>query len=105
MTKLYDIHNPTPARRVIYDGITNVKAIIIPPKATLNGVPLADHIVERLNKRLNPEQTNALVVTLVGAVEPEAPEPVPPAAAKAPAEPVPPPKPQHRGPRPKGGRR
>lgn len=46
MTKSFDLHNPTPARRVIYDGLRE-RPIEIGPGDTLKGVPLAPHIADR----------------------------------------------------------
>jgi hypothetical protein len=54
----YDIHNPTPAARVIYDGISkNGKpdgaqtAYHFPSGATRKGIELSDVVAEELKKR------------------------------------------------------
>ncbi len=50
----YDIHNPTPAARVIYDGIitgTHQREYFIPAGETRSGVELAKDIAEELIRR------------------------------------------------------
>lgn len=49
-TTTYDIHNPTPGIRVIYDGSSAQKQIVIQPGDTKKNVPLAAHIVERMRE-------------------------------------------------------
>lgn len=51
MTMSYDIHNPTTARRVIYDGSKDQKEVVIEPGTTKKAVPLADHIAKQLRTR------------------------------------------------------
>lgn len=53
MTMSYDIHNPTKARRVIYDGSKDQKQVVIEPGDTKKAVPLADHILKQLKAREN----------------------------------------------------
>ncbi len=54
----YDIHNPTPAARVIYDGIPkNGKdgpqgEYYFPSESKRNGIELADHIAKELIERM-----------------------------------------------------
>lgn len=66
----YDIYNPTRARRVIFDGLTNRRVEILPGQ-TVEGVPLADSVVERLRG-----YTGDLQVTEVQDGDPVPPPPV-----------------------------
>ena len=50
MHKFYDVFNPTPGPRVIWDGITNAKPIRIASGETKKGVVLADHVVRDLRR-------------------------------------------------------
>jgi len=55
----YNIHNPTKAARVIYDGIDDgngrQKQYHIPAGESRGGIELADHIAEDLIKRTKGE--------------------------------------------------
>lgn len=70
----YNLHNPTRAPRVIWDGITNAKPIRVLPGETQEDVVLADHVVARLRRDAALGEDVELKVTEV--------KPVPPAAAK-----------------------
>lgn len=59
----YDIYNPTPSRRVIYDGIENKKAIEIMPGQIVKNIELADHVVEKLRGKVNGNAFNELQLT------------------------------------------
>lgn len=77
-----DLHNPTSAARVIYDGIKNDMPIRIGPKETLRGQLLGEHVVATLKQsaQLYPHQD--LEVTELGHVD----MPAEPAAAIAAAD-------------------
>jgi len=60
----YDLHNPTPAARVIYDGITNSKKIRVLPGETVKDVVLADHVVEKLRRHAALGENADLRVTI-----------------------------------------
>jgi hypothetical protein len=47
----YDIVNPLPARRVLYDGIENTEQIVLEPGEKKVGVRLADQTFEELRRR------------------------------------------------------
>ncbi len=49
---IYDIHNPTQARRVIYDGIRN-KEIVIEAGDTKRSVCLAENIVKAIRNKVD----------------------------------------------------
>jgi hypothetical protein len=48
MTKRYDIYNPSPARRIIHNGLAEPRAIEVLPRKSVDGVELADSVAERL---------------------------------------------------------
>ncbi len=72
MTDIFDIHNPTQSRRVIYDGLKN-KEIVIEPGDTKKSVPLAEYIVKSLRNRVD----DLTITEIKSAAVEQKPKPVP----------------------------
>ena len=69
-----DLHNPTRARRVIYDGIEgSMKEITVDPGATLRGVALHRAVAEELRDRNRVKKDSDLVIKPMSG-EPEVPK-------------------------------
>jgi hypothetical protein len=73
-----DLYNPTPARRIVYDGIENSqKPITLDPGETKRNVEISDKLAKELKGRTRPrgkEKADLLVYEAGKAPDPSKPD-------------------------------
>lgn len=89
---VFKIYNPTPARRVIFDGLENSKKRLeINPGQTIDSVELSGAVASRLMKNRGADDRGRpveLIVTLLEDEVEEAEEKPSPGRPAAPSKPV-----------------